>query len=172
MKKPPRESSMERMLSEDQGGWLEMWMELQSRVACRLHAIAGRRRIAGGVPKHLITGERGELEALFYLRGVGYRVVARRWTTLRLRGDLDLVGWDGESLCFVEVKSRSSRDRFDALAAVDEDKRETLRRMARAYLRGFPAALREDIPVRFDVVSVYFLSAGTEFELYRGAFGW
>jgi putative endonuclease len=47
-----------------------------------------------------------------------------------------------------------------------------LRRMARAYLRVFPERLRTGVPVRFDVVSVYLLPDGVEFDLYRGAFGW
>jgi putative endonuclease len=55
---------------------------------------------------------------------------------------------------------------------VDREKQDMLRRMARAYLRGFPEKLREDVPVRFDVVSVYLLPSGVEFDLYRGAFGW
>ncbi len=52
---------------------------------------------------------------------------------------------------------------------MDHDKQEMLRRMARAYLRGFPEKLRADVPVRFDVVSVYLLASGVEFELYRGS---
>jgi len=47
-----------------------------------------------------------------------------------------------------------------------------LRRMARAYLRGFPQKLRPEIHARFDVVSVYLLPTGAEFDLYQGAFGW
>jgi putative endonuclease len=121
---------------------------------------------------HLATGERGEREALFYLRKMGYVVVARRWKSAKLWGDVDLIGWDGEWLCFVEVKTRSGRDAMAAEAAVDSEKREMLRRMARAYLRGFPEKLRAKAPVRFDVVSVYLLPAGVEFDLYRGAFGW
>jgi putative endonuclease len=121
---------------------------------------------------HLATGERGEQEALFYLRRMGYTVVARRWKTAKLWGDVDLIGWDGEWLCFVEVKARSGRDGMTAESAVDEDKQDMLRRMAKAYLRGFPEKLRGDIAVRFDVVSVYLLPTGVEFELYRGAFGW
>jgi putative endonuclease len=89
-----------------------------------------------------------------------------------LWGDIDLVGWEGPTLCFVEVKTRSERQAMPAESAVDRDKRDMLRRMARAYLKGFPEKLRAEVPVRFDVVSVYLLPSGTEFDLYRGAFGW
>ena len=136
---------------------------------------AGRLR---GRPAHLLVGERGEREAVFSLRAQGYTVVARRWRTGRLRGDVDLIAWDGDVLCFVEVKTRTERKVTDpAEAAVDEDKRRMLRRMADAYLRRFPEAERGQVVVRFDVLAVYLTGTaatgahGAEFELFRGAFG-
>lgn len=125
-----------------------------------------------GMPLHLATGLRGEREALFHLRKLGYTVIARRWKSTKLRGDIDLIGWDGEWLCFVEVKTRTARDTTPAESAVDRDKQEMLRRMAWAYLKGFPERMRGEIPVRFDVMSVYLQPTGTEFEIYKGAFGW
>lgn len=123
--------------------------------------------------EHLATGLRGEREALFHLRTLGYTVVARRWKSAKLRGDVDLIGWDGDWLCFVEVKTRMGRDAMSpAESAVDDDKQEMLRKMARAYLRGFPEKLRQQIPVRFDIVSVYLQQGEAEFDVYRGAFGW
>jgi putative endonuclease len=165
------------MLTEDDALWREggmrMWLEVQARVARRVHGMAAQRSVKRGAPQHLMTGERGELEALFYLRKMGYTVVARRWKTVRVRGDVDLIGWDGEWLCFVEVKTRSRQDWVEAVSAVDDEKRQMIRRMARAYMRSFPEGLMTEIPVRFDVVSVYLLpSADVECELYRGAFGW
>lgn len=59
-----------------------------------------------------------------------------------------------------------------AQAAVDADKQEMLRRMARVYLRSFPEELRRTVLVRFDILSVYLQEAGVEFDLYKGAFGW
>jgi len=99
-------------------------------------------------------------------------VVARRWTSTRMRGDVDLIGWDGDRLCFVEVKTRTARDMKPAEAAVDEDKREMVRGLARAYLRTFPERERRTIPVRFDVVSVYAIGGTNEFDFFPGAFGW
>jgi putative endonuclease len=89
-----------------------------------------------------------------------------------MRGDVDLIGWDGDRLCFIEVKTRTARDMTPAESAVDEDKRNMVRGLARAYLRTFPEAERATIPVRFDVVSVYALGGATEFEVFQGAFGW
>ncbi len=138
----------------------------------RLEALANRLGRAPGIAPHLAAGERGEKEALFHLRRMGYTIVATRWTTAKLRGDIDLIAWEQDRLCFIEVKSRSRRDAVSAESVIDRDKQETLRRMARAYLRTFPEILREEVAVRFDVVSVYLLPSGVDCELYRGAFGW
>jgi putative endonuclease len=148
------------------------WIDFQAWTMRQMDALAARRARGRGLPAHLATGERGEREALFHLRKMGYTVVARRWKSAKLWGDIDLIGWDGEWLCFIEVKTRSGRDVVSAESAVDREKQDMLRRMARAYLRGFPEKLRGEAPVRFDVVSVYLLPTGVEFDLYRGAFGW
>ena len=144
----------------------------------RLELLAERMGRLRGRPTHLLVGERGEREAVFHLREQGYTVVARRWRTGRLRGDVDVIAWDGDVLCFVEVKTRAERKVMDpAEAAVDEDKRRMLRKMADAYVRGFPEQARGRLVMRFDVVAVYLAgtaAAGAQtaaFELFRGAFG-
>jgi putative endonuclease len=128
--------------------------------------LAASRRSKG--PKHLATGRRGELAAYFYLRRHGYIITARGWRSAHLRGDIDLIGWDGDTLCFIEVKTRTTRDVATAEAAVDEDKRRTLRRLARHYLRQLP---QKDLSTRFDVLAIYFeKDKKAEYELFRGAF--
>ena len=117
-------------------------------------------------PAHLHTGRRGEEEAYFYLRRQGYVVIARNYRSPRSRSELDLVGWEGETLCFVEVKTRSTRDFVPAEAAVDGEKQRDLSRVAREFLRRMKGAP----PVRFDVVSVYFAGDRAEMELYKDAF--
>jgi putative endonuclease len=138
-----------------------------------LHALdrlAARMGRSAPTAPHLATGMRGEQIAYFHLRRLGYTVVARRWRSARLRGDVDLIAWDGDWLCFVEVKTRSSHAVEPAEAAVDPEKRTMLRRMAREYLRLLEEP--ETIPVRFDVVSVYCEGdAAPQIELFRGAFG-
>ncbi len=119
-------------------------------------------------PAHLEIGRRGEEAAFFYLRRLGYIVVARGWRCGKVRGDLDLVAWEDKTLCFVEVKTRSSRNFATAEAAVDQDKIRMLRRMARQYLHGMPIVPDQ---VRFDVLSIYY-EGQESFELIRGAFDW
>jgi len=119
--------------------------------------------------RHIKTGRRGEDEAYFHLRELGYLIVARNWRTLRHRGELDLIGWDRKVLCFIEVKTRTSRQVKPAEAAVDREKRRQIARMARAYLR----RLHPGTPVRFDVVSVY-LEAEREadIQVFKDAYSW
>ena len=121
-------------------------------------------------PPHLELGMRGEEAAFFHLRRLGYIVVARRWHSYRHPGDLDLIAWEQGTLCFIEVKARSSHAVAEAEAAVDRDKRRTLRRLAWHYLRYLPTPSSE---ARFDVLTVYFEEGlEAEFHLFRGAFGW
>lgn len=119
---------------------------------------------------HLATGARGERAAFFWLRRRGFTVVARSWRSARAPGDLDLIAWDGNELCFIEVKTRTTRAVAPAEMAVDRDKRRTLRRLARHYLRQLP---RRDIATRFDILSIY-LEPGQppDFEHFADAFGW
>ena len=103
-------------------------------------------------PVHLRTGRRGEEEAYFYLRQLGYVMVARNYRSPRTRSELDLVGWDGDVLCFIEIKTRTTRAVQPAEAAVDDEKQRDLSRVAREFLgkvSGNPA-------FRFDIVSIYF----------------
>jgi putative endonuclease len=121
-------------------------------------------------PAHLEVGRHGEEAAYFYLRRQGYIVVARGWRSGKVRGDLDLVAWENDVLCFIEVKTRTSRSFATAESSVDEDKTRVLRRMARQYLHMLPIAPNE---VRFDVLSIYFeVEKPADYQLFRGAFGW
>jgi putative endonuclease len=118
------------------------------------------------MPQHLHTGRSGEEAAYFYLREKGYVMVARNYRSPRSRSELDLVGWDGETLCFIEVKTRSTHGLLPAEAAVDAEKQYDLSRVAREFLR----KVKGNPPVRFDIVSIYLESGETEIELFRDAF--
>jgi putative endonuclease len=86
-------------------------------------------------------------------------------------GDLDLIAWDGPMLCFVEVKTRTAHDLTPAEVAVDSNKRNTLRRLARQYIRQLPQETAP--PTRFDVMSVYLVPGKEkEFQHFEGSFGW
>jgi putative endonuclease len=148
------------------------WIDAQEWSLGRLHGLWARMGGGPATAPHLVTGLDGERTAYFELKRRGYRVVARRWINARMRGDVDLIGWDGNWLCFVEVKTRTERDDTPAESAVDEDKRNMVRSLARAYLRTMDETERSSIPVRFDVVSVYSMQGASEIEVFQDAFGW
>ncbi len=149
----------------------------QMRIGCEERAMAGlawivsRRGRSESLAPHLATGIAGENAALFHLRRKGYTVVARRWSSGDLPGDVDLIAWQGPLLCFVEVKTRTARDTNPAEIAVDAHKRSTLRRLARQYLRQLPQETAP--PTRFDVLSIYLVPGEKqEFQHFEGSFGW
>lgn len=119
-------------------------------------------------PAHLHTGQRGEEDAYFYLRRRGYVIVARNYRSPLHRGELDLVGWDKDVLCFIEVKTRTTHDVKPAEAAVDREKQRDLWRVARDFLRLMPPSCHW----RFDVLAVYYEghSCQPSFELFQNAF--
>ena len=121
-----------------------------------------RARFAPGpetVAPHVELGRRGEALAAEHLCGCGYELVAanfklpvgRNRRGAVVEAELDIVAYEGPTLCFVEVKTRRS-DWFAAPEAnVDLRKQRQVTRAARAYRRllGLSGA-----PTRFDVVTV------------------
>lgn len=144
------------------------WLE---RAAAGLDWVARQRGRAESQPAHLTIGLEGEDAAFFFLRRKGYTVVARRWSSGDVPGDVDLIAWQGPMLCFIEVKARTARDATPAEVAVDGHKRAVLRRLARRYVRQLPQEAAP--PVRFDVISVYLVPGqAKEFMHFEGAFSW
>ncbi len=123
---------------------------------------------SGEKPQHLLTGQKGEEAVYFFLREQGYVMVARNFRSPRHKGEIDLIGWDGDELCFIEVKTRSRRSLVPAEMAVDAPKEAMLRATAKTYLRRMKKRPR----VRFDVVSLYCEGAEgiPEITLFKNAF--
>jgi putative endonuclease len=120
-------------------------------------------------PQHLVTGLLGEEDAYFYLRRLGYVMVARNWRSPRCKGELDLVEWKDETVCFIEVKTRTNVDLMPPEAAVDGDKRTHLGAVAREYLRRLPNLPQH----RFDVLSIPYLEGSgklPQFTLFKNSF--
>ena len=121
-------------------------------------------------------GKLGEAYAAAYLEQLGYRIVAANFTLpvgRNLRGalvnaEIDLVAYDLDTLCFVEVKTRASDWFAPPQVNVDRRKRRQLARAARAYLRLLDL---EGEPYRFDVVTIVIGdSASPQIELIRNYF--
>ena len=118
-------------------------------------------------PTHQRTGTQGEEDAYFHLRKLGYVMVERNFRSSRSRGEIDLIGWDADVLCFIEVKTRTTFDVKTAEAAVDRHKRREVAQVARQYLRRLPPSCQW----RFDIVSVYYegLRSRPQIEVFRNA---
>ena len=113
---------------------------------------------SGPPPTSLIGAEGEKLAAEFLIRA-GYRLVMSNFTApvgrnargVTVTGEIDLVAYDGDLLCFAEVKTRSSDEYASPLAAVGLRKQRQLVRTARAYRKIFHLP---DASIRFDVVSI------------------
>jgi putative endonuclease len=119
-------------------------------------------------------GKLGEQYAAAYLEQLGYQLVAANFTVpvgRNLRGttvnaEIDLVAYDGHTLCFIEVKTRASDWFAPPQANIDLRKRRQIARAAREYRRLFAL---EDQPYRFDAVTIV-LTDPPQIELLRNFF--
>lgn len=102
------------------------------------------------LPRSAIVGAWGEDMAATFLKKKGYTVLGRNIRPDK-RDEIDIVARIGETLVFVEVKTRRRADFGRPMKAVDNNKRHALNRAAAAFLRraGFPK-----LYYRFDVIEV------------------
>jgi putative endonuclease len=80
-------------------------------------------------------------------------MIARNFTYRGMKGEIDLVGYDGATVAFVEVKTRTAAGgEFGSPEdAVTRDKQRHLSRIARQFLREYRAGTA---PFRFDVLAI------------------
>lgn len=108
---------------------------------------------------HLALGRRGELLAAQHLKQNGYHLVAsnfkinvgRNRRGALLQAEIDLIAYDAQTLCFIEVKTRTSDWYASPEANVDLRKQRQITRAARAYRRAFNLL---HTPYRYDVLAV------------------
>lgn len=110
-------------------------------------------------------GASGEIEAYRFLRKRGYKIVARNYR--KRFGEVDLIGWDGAILAFIEVKSRTGRERGRPEEAVHRAKQKQICRVARDYRSRNHL---HDINYRFDIVSIEGIAGQKQVQLIKGAF--
>ena len=108
---------------------------------------------------HIALGQLGEVYAAAYLQQLGFRLVAANFKIpvgRNLRGvvinsEIDLIAYEGETLCFIEVKTRASDWFAPPQVNVDRRKQRHIARAARAYRRMLGL---ESEPYRYDVITV------------------
>jgi putative endonuclease len=127
--------------------------------------------------EHLQLGRRGEELAAAFLQQWGYRIVAANFVVPVGRNragavvnvEIDLVAYDGETLCFIEVKTRGSAWFAPPQVNVDRRKQRQIARGARAYRRVFGLT---PSPYRYDVITIVLpaeetSNAGPDIQLLR-----
>lgn len=121
-----------------------------------------------------LIGKRGEDLAALFLMKKGYELIlsnfkvpiGRNSRGVQVSGEIDIIALDGDVLCFVEVKTRSS-DAFAApLSAVDLRKQRQISRTARVYRRIFDL---QKMRFRYDVVGIILNGKkAPKIEIFRG----
>ncbi len=110
-------------------------------------------------------GKSGEDLAVEELQRRGYEIIARRWR--RRRGEIDIIARDGQTLVFVEVKTREGSDYGGGADAVTAPKRRRIAQLALEYL---VCHRMTDRPCRFDVVAIRFDRGRAVLEVFQNAF--
>jgi putative endonuclease len=127
-------------------------------------------------PAQSEVGLRGERLAAEFLVKEGYRLVlsnfkvpvGRNRLGAAVTGEIDLIAYEADKLCFVEVKTRSSDEYASPLAAVDLRKQRQIIRAARVYRKIFHLPKAK---IRYDVVSIVLpQNARPQIKLFRGYF--
>jgi putative endonuclease len=115
--------------------------------------------------ENLLLGHSGELLALDFLKIRGYRVLFKNYKSKL--GEIDIIAEDRDTICFVEVKTRTS-DKFGLPSeAVSMLKQKQISRAALAYLKEKKLF---DKKARFDVVSIMGLPDNPKINLIKNAF--
>jgi putative endonuclease len=115
--------------------------------------------------ERLDLGKEGELLALRRLEELGYRCIARNYRCAL--GEVDLVARDGDTLVFVEIKTRKGKGLGYAKQAVTERKKRQISKVALAYMKENHCC---DVRSRFDVVAVRTGWGHEEIEVVKNAF--
>ena len=114
----------------------------------------------------LPTGPAGEEEAAVFLQKRGYKILERNYR--KRMGEIDIIARDKNTLCFIEVKTRSSDTLGSPAEAVTKQKQRQIIKLSLYYLKENNIS---DPQVRFDVVTIDMTSAsGSRINLIQNAF--
>ena len=114
--------------------------------------------------EHNETGKLGEELAKEYLAGKGFAIIATNFQSGK--NEIDLICKDGETLVFVEVKTRHSDFLVEPEFAVTRKKQNSIIKAANQYI----TAEDLDVESRFDIISVIIYPDHNEIEHIDNAF--
>lgn len=111
-------------------------------------------------------GDFGERIAFKFLKKKGYRIKHvnyRLWS-----GEIDIIGFDKDFLCFVEVKSRKQSHDYHPLFSITKRKQKQLSKLACIYIKKFKLYEQK---ARFDVITIIFKDDNSyDIDLFKNAF--
>ena len=107
-------------------------------------------------------GTEMELRASDFLEKQGFQILERNFQCRT--GKIDIVAWERNTLCFLEVKYRQNQHYGSPFAAITPHKQKTIRQVAAHYM--LTHHISQNTPCRFDAVGIL----GNEIELIRDAF--
>ncbi len=112
-------------------------------------------------------GQAGEAAAVAALAADGYTVLKTNWVWER--GELDCIAREGDTLCFIEVKTVQGDGFGSPFEKVTLEKQRQIIRLAQVFRKRHHAM---DVPCRFDVVGVWLDPGGAvaKVEIIRSAF--
>ena len=110
-------------------------------------------------------GQEGEALAARHLKKNGYRIIEKNYRTKL--GEIDIIAKDKDTLVFVEVKSRRSRQFGNPKAAVTPRKQRKISMVALHYLK---STHRTNVSARFDVAAVTITHDKPQIEIIKNAF--
>jgi len=111
-------------------------------------------------------GQRGEDAAVRHLKKAGYKILERN--RFLGRYEIDIIAREGDTIAFVEVRTRASEDEVPPEDTIGPKKQHRIRQAARRYI---DANDDESVYYRFDVVSVIMPEEGKPtVRLIRNAF--
>jgi putative endonuclease len=114
--------------------------------------------------EHNEMGQRGEKVAQSFLAEKGYKILNVNWRNRK--AEIDIIAMDGDTLVFVEVKTRQSNLYGDPENAVDLKKKRRLIHAANAYVSKY----RIENDARFDIISILIEKNATVINHYPDAF--
>lgn len=139
--------ALERLLPnlKDEKGWMH---DAMRNCHALLERSETRNNLLDNGPKHLQMGVWGEELAVAFLRDKGYVILERDWHSSHR--DIDIIAQEGETIVFVEVKTRRNSDFTDPLNAVNFKKQKNLVRAINHYIH----YRKFNNPWRFDVITI------------------
>lgn len=112
------------------------------------------------------VGQKGEKLAVAYLKKHGYKIIQQNFRCKF--GEVDIIGYDHGTFCFIEVKTRTTETFGLPELAVTKSKQRQITRVARYYLGR--KKIVDKIPCRFDIVAITLGGEKPVVKLIKNAF--